>query len=168
MTGSTTVAAVKEALAALLSRELPQVQVVNGYSGQQYFGRLAQPVLNITIRELEAASQSFGEHLGFYSGTGGTVSQVKGSLGKATFGLTLQLPWTGAGADADQYALKIFELLQGSEEFSFLSLRCGELQFREEIQAFCLEMTTQAELFLVQEEQAAVIQSIEVKGDCAG
>lgn len=166
MTGSSSIMDMKASLVSSLTRELSGVQVLDGYRNAQYFGELEKPLMNVTIKEVQSVPQGFGDHLGFEL-NGGQTNQVRGTLGKVVFSLALQLPAHTGGQGADEYLLKIFDALQKDPNTAFLSMQCGEMSFREEIQAFFLEITVQAELILFREEELAAIERIELRADCA-
>lgn len=164
MLGQVTVQELKNQILSLIKFQFPQIEVIDGFSSEQYFGQLEKILVAVSIEKIEIESVGLQDYLG--SGVSDQIwKEQRGQAAKIQFGFTFYRPINDQKIAENEFFLKICDELAFKENLNFTSFVCSSPVFQQELQCFTTSMKAEAQAMLMKEEETAILSGFRLETD---
>lgn len=156
-----TVSSLKEAVASLICSAVPEAEVKDAFSAEQYFGELSKALVTVKVQKIRASSGGFEDYIGMYANASGKADEY-GRFCEISLEAQILLPIDASEAQGNEIFSAICSALLFQDIYDFEEISCQDMYFDEKAQCLTLQMTCKLSMILAREEQASVINEIKV------
>lgn len=161
MIQTATLPELKNTIAAIVRRSIPNIPVQLNWQREQFFGRCTAPLLLLSLASLKA------EDGGFYGTSGHTVTsyyEENGTQADCVLRLTLFLP-PDSLSDAENLLERACSALAAAEEGDFYAFSFVPLRFEEHLQSFEASLDISCRILLLRKTETVPLNNLRLTAD---
>lgn len=161
MIQTTTLPELKNTIASIVRRSIPDIPVQLDWRREQFFGRCTAPMLLLSLTSMKA------EDGGFYGTSGHTSSsyyEENGTQAECVVRLTLFLPRDSL-SDAENLLERACAALAAAEEGDFYAFSFAPLRFQEHLQSFEASLDISCRILLLRKTETIPLNGLHLIAD---